>query len=71
MSKNTIDIYKIGSKVKLAEDVFGHIIGVRIEGNNHITYECSWWNGRSHDSKWFHEDEIEANIAERQKIGFI
>jgi uncharacterized protein YodC (DUF2158 family) len=35
-----------------------------------ITYECSWWNGRSHDSKWFHENEIEVTLSEKTRIGF-
>jgi len=71
MSKNSIEAYKIGSKVKLAEDVHGSVIGISIRGDNHITYECAWWNGRSHDSKWFHSSEIEVAVAEKTKIGFI
>ena len=71
MTKNTTDIYKIGSTVKLAEDVHGVITGACIKGGNYITYECSWWNGRSHDSKWFHEDEIEVTQNEKLRIGFV
>lgn len=71
MSKNSIEAHKIGSKVKLADDVYGSIIGISIRGDNYITYECAWWNGRSHDSKWFHSSEIEATVTEKTKIGFI
>jgi uncharacterized protein YodC (DUF2158 family) len=70
MSKNSVELYKIGSKVKLTDDVYGIITGISIRGNNYITYECAWWNGRSHDSKWFHENEIEVTVAEKYKIGF-
>lgn len=70
MSKNSVEIYKIGSKVKLADDVDGTITAISIRGNNYITYECSWWNGRSHDSKWFYTDEIEATSNEKTRIGF-
>lgn len=70
MTKNSIEFFKIGSKVKLAEDVYGTISAICIRGNNHITYECAWWNGRSHDSKWFYVDEIEVAVAEKIRIGF-
>lgn len=70
MSKNSLETFKIGSKVKLAEDVYGVISAVCIRGNNYITYECSWWNGRSHDSKWFNETEIEVTLSEKTRIGF-
>lgn len=71
MSKNSIEVYKVGSKVKLTDDVYGYIVGISIRGDNHITYECSWWNGRSHDSKWFYSGEIEITVGEKTKIGFI
>jgi hypothetical protein len=70
MTKNTLEIYKIGSKVKLADDIHGSITAICIRGNNYITYECSWWNGRSHDNKWFYADEIEVTTGEKTKIGF-
>jgi len=70
MTKNSIELHRIGSKVKLADDVEGTIIAISIRGNNYITYECSWWNGRSHDSKWFHSDEIEITSTEKTRIGF-
>lgn len=71
MSKNVLEVYKIGSKVKLADDVHGVITGISIRGDHHITYECAWWNGRSHDNKWFHCSEIEVTVAEKTKIGFV
>lgn len=70
MSKNTIEVYKIGNRVKLTDDVHGTIIGISIRGDNHVTYECSWWNGRSYDSKWFHANEVEVTMAEKTRIGF-
>ena len=72
MTKNTtVEVYKIGSRVKLAEDVFGNIVGISIRGDNHITYECGWWNGRSYDTKWFHSSEYEVTLAEKHRIGFV
>ena len=39
MTKNNIEIYKIGSKVKLTEDVFGTVVAINITGDNYISYE--------------------------------
>jgi uncharacterized protein YodC (DUF2158 family) len=70
MSKNTLELYKIGSKVKLAEDVFGAITGINIRGDNSISYECGWWNGRSYTTQLFSANEIEVTISEKTRIGF-
>jgi uncharacterized protein YodC (DUF2158 family) len=73
MSKNNLDLFKIGSTVKLTDDVYGTITAICIRGNNYVTYECSWWNGRSHDNKWFHENELELTLGhlEKTRIGFL
>lgn len=71
MSKNNIELYKIGSKVKLAEDVFGTIVGINIRGENHISYECGWWNSRSYTTQAFSANEIEVTVAEKTRIGFV
>lgn len=70
MSKNSLELHKIGSKVKLADDVYGVISAICIRANSYVTYECSWWNGRSADNKWFHESEIEVTENEKTRIGF-
>lgn len=66
-----LEVYNIGSRVKLTSDVDGIIVGICIRGDNYVTYECGWWNGRSYDTKWFHSSEIEISIGEKTKIGFI
>jgi hypothetical protein len=71
MSKNVLELYKIGSKVKLTDDVYGVIIGINIAGDNSITYKCGWWNGRSYSTENFSSNEIEVTVAEKTKIGFV
>lgn len=71
MSKNSVDLYKIGSKVKLTEDVFGTIVAINIRGDNNITYECGWWNGRTYSTQSFSPSELEVTLSEKTKIGFI
>ena len=70
MSKNVLELYKIGSPVKLADDVFGKIISINISGNNDISYDCGWWNGRSYSTQHFHSSDIEVTLVEKTKIGF-
>lgn len=68
--ESSIEVLKIGTRVKLAEDVIATITSISISGNDHVTYQCGWWNGRSYDSKWFHSSEFEMTNEERLKIGF-
>jgi hypothetical protein len=70
MSKNSLELYRVGSKVKLADDVYGTIASINIRGSNNVTYECGWWNGRSYATQNFTADEIEVTVAEKIKIGF-
>lgn len=71
MAKNSIELYKIGSAVKLADDVHGAITAICIRGDNHITYECGWWSGRSYNKEYFSTNEIEQTLTEKTKIGFL
>jgi uncharacterized protein YodC (DUF2158 family) len=71
MSKNSLELYKIGSKVKLADDVYGTIIGIHISGDNNVSYECGWWNARSYSTENFASNDIEVTVAEKTKIGFV
>jgi len=66
-----LEVYNIGSRVKLTDDVYGTIVGINIRGDNYISYDCSWWNGRSYDCKTFHSNEIEVSLSEKTRIGFI
>lgn len=74
MSKNVLELYKIGSKVKLTgegtESIYGSIVGISITGDNTVTYSCGWWNGRSYDVHDFSPNQIEVVLAEKFKIGF-
>lgn len=70
MSKNVIELNKIGSKVKLTDDVYGTIVEINIFGENTISYKCGWWNGRSYSAENFYPNEIEVMAPEIFKIGF-
>jgi uncharacterized protein YodC (DUF2158 family) len=72
MSKNSLEFYSVGTKVKLTDDVYGNIIGVTISSNNTVSYQCGWWNGRSYSTETFNASDIEAIVTtEKTKIGFL
>lgn len=72
MSKqNVLEVYKIGTQVKLEEDVYAKIVGICIRDNGYITYECGWWNGRSYDTRLFHPNEFTVTLSEKTRIGFM
>jgi uncharacterized protein YodC (DUF2158 family) len=72
MSKNSLEFYSIGTKVKLTDDVYGTIVGVNIGYNNSISYQCGWWNGRSYATETFNSCDIKAVVTtEKTRIGFI
>jgi RimJ/RimL family protein N-acetyltransferase len=69
MSKNTIELNAIGSKVKLEDDVIGTIIGIHINHNN-VSYEIGWWNGRSYSKDHFSTYQFTPTSDEKTRIGF-
>lgn len=70
MSK--LEVYKVGTKVKLVDDVIGTITAINIRASDYVTYECGWWNGRSYDSKWFSTEELTpTDDSVKTKIGFV
>ena len=71
MSKNSLELYKIGSKIKLTDDVYGTIVSATISADNSISYKCGWWNGRSYSTEHFAPNELEVTVVEKTKIGFI
>ena len=70
MTKGSLDLYKVGSRVKLTDDVDGTITGINISSNNTVIYECGWWNGRSYTKDHFNAEQIEATVADKVRIGF-
>ena len=69
--KDKLEVFEIGTDVKLAEDVFGKVIGIHIHGNNSVSYEVGWWNGRSYDCRSFADYEIESTLSTtKERIGF-
>jgi|TARA_B100001778_G_C18394158_1_gene541193 uncharacterized protein YodC (DUF2158 family) len=71
---NTLDIYEVGTRVKLNDDnLEAKIITVAIHASNVVQYECAWWSGEARVRDWFAEDDILEIIdgnENKNKIGF-
>jgi uncharacterized protein YodC (DUF2158 family) len=71
-SDSILSVYKVGSKVKLEEDIYGHIVGITIRSSSGdgVTYDCGWWNGRAYQEQSFRSDQIEIITGTPLRIGF-
>lgn len=69
---NTIEVIMIGSPVMIANGtVEATLLAVCLYDKNRITYQCSWWNGRSRISEWLEQHEV-SRVEETAgaRIGF-
>ncbi len=71
--KDKLEVFSIGTQVKLSEDVFGIVLGVNIKDNNYVSYEVGWWNGSSYTEQLFHSSQVENHglPLKSQQIGFV
>ena len=66
-----MEVYRIGSKVLIAnEDIEGMIIGICMRLND-VTYEVVWWDHRTKRTAWLYSNEFRPKDYNKQKIGFI
>lgn len=69
-----IEVYLIGSEVKVASEenaIKAKIIAIGIRSNDRVSYEISWWDGRSRKTDWIEACEIVGvDNANKMKIGF-
>lgn len=72
--KNLFEIYPVGTKVHLEEDVFGTVLSITITGNHssQVVYEIGWWSGKSFTKDHFYSYQfLKSSEKEKQKIGFV
>lgn len=75
MNRIIATVIPIGSAVRIGpvDDQFpGTIVGIAIYGRQvRITYQVSYWNGRSNEQKWLEAFEVEAvDNPQPMAIGF-
>lgn len=66
-----MNVYPIGTKVKLSTDIPGVIIGIWIEPANVVSYRVVWWNGRDRKIEWLSALEFDPDNYNTKTIGFI
>ena len=44
---NALEVYRVGTKVMLPEEIEAKIVTVAIHAEDMVQYECAWWNGGS------------------------
>ena len=68
---NTLEVYKVGTKVTLPEEIEAKIVTVAIHAGDMVQYECAWWNGGSRIRDWFVLDDFTiAKDTKPRTIGF-
>lgn len=60
----TVVVYAVGSSVTIGNDIPAIITAAILRARDHVAYECSWWNGRSHECKWLEEREIKMSVEQ-------
>ena len=63
-------VIPVGTKVILEEGIVGVVENITIYEGNYVTYNCSWWNGRSRDCESFQSDRVSPVTDEKVNIGF-
>lgn len=67
-----MDILPIGSKVIIRDDIKAFITGILIRANDHIQYECTYWNGDSRNCAWLEDMEVNPDGAiDKKHVGFL
>ena len=68
-----LELYPVGTKVLLTEDISAVIITTSIHDGDMVQYECAWWSGKSRSREWFNASEILGvdEDVKTTKIGFL
>jgi hypothetical protein len=64
----TLDVYKPGSDVTV-NGLAARVVQVCVGGGGHVTYQLSWWDGRSRSLVWCDESEVSPPV-ETVTLGF-
>jgi len=56
-----------------AGKIVARVTGVCIREHGHVTYECSWWDGRTRHSKWLEPFEVQRTDGSQggRRIGIV
>ncbi|MCK9463034.1 MAG: hypothetical protein M0R80_25710 [Proteobacteria bacterium] len=63
-----IEVFPIGTKIMLGDEIPAIIIGVWIEKS--VQYHVVWWSGRERKCEWVSDMEFSTTDANKMTIGF-
>ena len=65
-----VKVIPISTSVLIGDDIPARVSAVCVRKNGHITYECVWWNGRTHECQWLESFELKTDGGEFEELGF-
>lgn len=66
-----IEVFQVGCPVTIGEKIKATVTGVCIREKLHVTYECTWWDGNTHNCKWLEQIEVGRHDGSSSvRIGF-
>ncbi len=67
---DSFDVLPVGSAVRVGGEIDAVVNAIMIRGKDVVQYECVWWDGNTHHSKWLHDREVQPTSEETLPIGF-
>ena len=66
-----LDVYGVGTEVLIGDHVPAVITAICIRSENHVTYECAWWDGNQRHCDWIESEELAVSTGfESLEVGF-
>lgn len=66
-----MDVLRPGCTVTVGGDIQAKVVAICIYPNCRVTYQCSWFDGRTYHEKWLDGFQITVSNQERFNIGFV
>lgn len=74
-TQSLLQVIQPGTKVDVGpsgEKFDARVTAVCVRETGSITYEVSWWDGRTHKEKWLTEEDIDVSADDKSlRIGFL
>lgn len=71
MTKPDLILIPVGSTVLVGDHLPVKITAICIRQNFQVAYECSWWDGNSHQCEWLEQCEVESGPnTDVLRVGF-
>ena len=55
-----LEVFRYGTSVVIGGEIPGIITGIMVRESK-VSYEVSWWDGRTHNCKWLENCEVKVS----------